>query len=124
MAGKSRRVASRQAQLSRRRKKPQKGAADPLSTVTVPADVDGEHLETGAPQVVEPTPPSPSPAPVSARPAATPAAATQPTRAARVPDRIRGERPTTYNYIGAELRRILILATFVLVIIVVLGILL
>ena len=124
MAGKSRRVASRQAQLSRKRKKPQKGAAGPLSTVEVAADVDGKNAETSAPRVVEPTSPPPTPAPVSVRPATTPAGATQPTPAARARRRIRGERPATHNYIGAEMRRILSLATVVLVVIVVLGILL
>ena len=128
MAGKARRVASRQAQLSRKRKKQQKGATGPLSTVTAPADLDGQRAETAAPRVAEPTTATPTPtrapAPAPARPAATPVAATQPRPAPRAPSRARGERPATYNYIGAELRRILSLAIVVLVIIVVLGFLL
>ena len=124
MAGKARRVASRQAQLSRRRKRQQKGAAGPLSTVDVPADVDGKHAETGTSRVVEPTLPTPTSVPVPVRPASKPTAAPQPAPAARAPGRLRGERPATHNYIRPELRRILSLATTVLVIIVVLGILL
>ena len=124
MAGKARRVASRQAQLSRKRRKPQKGATEPLSTVKVPADVDGKHAEIDAPRVEEPTPFSPAPAPVSAKPVAMPATAAEPTPGVRSPGRLRGERPATHNYIGAEMRRILLLAAGVMVIIVILGILL
>ena len=124
MAGKSRRVASRQAQLSRKRRKQQKGPVGSLSTVKAPADVDGKHAEIAAPVVVEPTQPFPTPTPASIRPTATPAAATPSAVAVRVPRRARGERPATYNYIGAEMRRILSLATVVLIIIVILAILL
>ena len=127
MAGKSRRVASRQAQLGRKRKKQPKGAAAPTSTVMAPVEVDGQHTETAVPRVVEPTTPTPSPtpspatAPVPARPTATPAVAPRSASASRTPGRARGERLATSSYIGAEMRRILILAVAVLVIIVVLG---
>ena len=123
MAGKARRVASRQAQLSRKRKKQQKGVAAPASTVIAPAEVDGQHTETPSPMVVEPTSPSsaPAPTPMPARPVATTAVASRSAPTSRAPGRARGERPATYNYIGAEMRRILSLAIVVLAIIVVLG---
>ncbi len=121
MAGKARRVASRQAQLSRKRKKQQKVVAGPLSTVRTPTEVDGKHAESSTARVVEPT----SPPPISAAvPAMASAVASQPAPVAAVPRRARGERAATRNYIGAELRRILLLAATVLFIIVVLGILL
>ena len=124
MAGKARRVASRQSQLSRKRKRQQKSAAGPLSAINAPVDVDGEQAETSTARVVEPTLPPPTSAPVVARPTGTPDAATLPTPAPRARGRIRGERPATRNYIVPELRRILFLATTVLVIIIVLGIIL
>ena len=124
MAGKARRVASRQAQLSRKRRKQQKAAADPLSAVQAPGIVDGARPGPATPPAVEPAspPPAPAPSPAPVRPAA--AAATRAAPAARAPGSIRGERLAARNYIGAELRRILLLASVVLAVIVVLGILL
>ena len=121
MAGKARRVASRQAQLSRKRKRQQKGVAAPASTVETPVEVDGQHTATASPRVVEPTTPDPAPAsaPVPDSPVAAPPSRSAPVP--RAPGRTRGERPAAYNYIGAELRRILFLAITVLVIIIVLG---
>ena len=55
-------------------------------------------VSTGA-AVTEPT----QPAPVAAAP--------QPSTPTRPQARVRGERPTAYNYVGAELRRIGVLAT-------------
>ena len=124
MPGKSRRVASRQAQLSRRRKRAQKGPAGMIPAAPLPVEVDGQQAEAPPAVVTEPpasSPPAASarPSPVAQRPA--PVAAAAPKRA---PSRIRGERPATYNFIGAELRRILLMAGVVLAVIIVLGILL
>ena len=124
MPGKSRRVASRQAQLSRRRKRAQKGPADSIPSAPMPIEVDGKQAES-PPAVVPETPPTTPPA-VPARPspmAARPAPVTAAARTRR-PSRTRGESPATYNFIGAELRRILLMASVVLVVIIVLGFLL
>ena len=47
----------------------------------------------------------------SAQPAPVAAPATQPPPSPRPQARARGERPTAYNYVGSELRRIGVLAT-------------
>ena len=123
MAGKSRRVASRQAQLGRRRKKQQKGTTGSLPAVQVPADVEGTNAETSVSREAESSLAASAPTPVRPHRVTPPAASpNQPALAARTPRRVRSERPATYNYIGAEMRRILLLATAVLVIIVALGI--
>ena len=123
MAGKSRRVASRQSQLSRRRKKQQKGTTGSLPAVQVPADVDGTNAETSVAREAESSLAASAPTPDRPHRVTPPAAAPiQPAPAARTPRRVRSERSATYNYIGAEMRRILLLATAVLVIIVILGI--
>ena len=128
MPGKSRRVASRQAQLSRRRKRQQSRPNDTLPLVPVPGEVDGNHEGVAAlapSPVAEPLAPSPAPArrrfnPVAAR--TTPADATP--APVRGPGRGRRERPATNNYIGPEVRRILIMSSTVLAVIIALGIVL
>ena len=124
MPGKSRRVASRQAQLSRKRKRAQKGPADSIPSAPLPAMVDGKQVES-PPAVVPETAPTPPPA-VPARPSPVTARSVPVTAAARTrrPSRIRGESPATYNFIGAELRCILLMASVVLAVIIVLGFLL
>ncbi len=130
MPGKARRVASRQAQLSRRRKRQQSPPNDTLPLVTVPAEVDGNHDGAAAPApspVAEPLAPEPSPAPARRRfnPVAartTPAESTP--APARGPGRGRRERLTTNNYIGPEVRRILVMSGTVLAVIIALGIVL
>ena len=63
-----------------------------------------------------------APAPVSRR--ASPVAA-QPGPASQLRSaRVRGERPDAYNYVGPEIRRILSMASVVVVALVVLGVLL
>jgi len=123
MPGKARRVASRQAQLGRRRKRLQKGPGDVHPAQPRPPEVDGTRAEVVAvPDAETPVPAPESPSPVAARPAAavpSPAPSRAPSRA-----RVRGERPATHNYIKAELRRILSMAGVVLAVIIVLGILL
>ena len=117
MPGKARRVASRQAQLSRRRKRQQKGAS-PMPPLEVVADeTDGNHAAVTEPPVVE----APAPAPVRPSPVAErrPSTTQSPARL-----RARGELPSANSYIGAELRRIVVMASVVLAAIIVLGVLL
>ena len=130
MPGKARRVASRQAQLSRRRKRQQSRPNDTLPLAPVPAEVDGNHDGAAAPApspVTEPLAPEPSPAPARRR--SNPVAArTTPTDATSAPARRQGrglrERPATHNYVGSEVRRILLMSGTVLAIIIALGIVL
>ena len=137
MPGKSRRVASRQAQLGRRKKRQLREPTDLDLTVAAPVEIDDNHdgadqkAVLTAPEALAATAPEPvSPAPLAARTrperlspvAARNAAATGITD--RIPSRARREQSATHNYVGAELRRILILSTAVLSIIVVLGVVL
>ena len=114
MPGKARRVASRQAQLNQRRKKQQRGprgipVAQPVAS---PEDgQDGLGVATQVPESAAPTTaPSPraQPSPVAGR--------TGPATRSLGPSRARREYTTSANYIGAELRRILIMAGVVLIV--------
>ena len=117
MAGKSRRVASRQGELSRRRKRAQRG---PSGIPATPAHPQSQENGGGAVLAVEAAVGGGSPAVAQqAAPAPTPAAAERPASQgsavqSRGQGRVRGERPAAYNYVGAELRRIGILSTVVL----------
>ena len=122
MAGKGRRAAARQGELSRRRKRGQRGPSGiPASVphqgqgesdigVAPPADAEAEFSANDEAQQARPA-------------AATAATATaSPSRPARRPgSRARGERPAAHNYVGAELRRIAALATVALAALVVLS---
>ena len=118
MAGKARRAAARQGELSRRKKRGQRGPSGIPTTAapqqeaaqnvtgtavaesaTAPSDVDGE---TQQPQSAVATVAAPAVRPSYQSP--------QP----RGQGRTRGERPTAYNYVGSELRRIAALSTVVL----------
>ena len=116
MAGKSRRVASRQGELSRRRKRAQRG---PSGIPATPARPQPQHNGGGAAALAVEAAGSAAPAAVAqqAAPAPAPAAAErqspQSAVQARGQGRPRGERPTAYNYVGSELRRIGILSTVV-----------
>jgi len=112
MPGKARRVASRQAQLNRR-KRQQRG---PSGIPAVEATEDQQSAEETASQangVVN------SSEATADAPAAT-AAARAPRPAG--PGRLRREHVASANYIGAELRRILIMGSVILVVLIVLGI--
>ena len=103
MAGKSRRVASRQGELGRRRKRTQRGPSGiPVAAAARPAAATGGAAATAEAVAAGGSVPA-SPAPVAS--AAAPS---------RRPGRARGERPAAYNYVGAELRRIGILSGVVL----------
>lgn len=115
MAGKSRRVASRQGELSRRRKRAQRGPSGiPANPTHSQPDGGGgtaalavEGAGSGA-SVAVAQQPATAPAPVAPeRP--SPQSAAQP----RGQGRTRGERPAAYNYVGSELRRIGLLSTVV-----------
>ncbi len=128
MAGKSRRTASRQSQL--KRKKNTKGPSgipsgrrvatpvDENEPVAVPAGVEQDEFDAEAMEeaeaVVAPRPSRPSPV------ARTPRGKF----AGQGQGRLRGERPAAYLYVGAEFRRISVLASAMIGALVVLGIVL
>ena len=125
MPGKARRVASRQAQLSRRRKRQQRPPSDTQLLAPVPTAVDGQQDGTETPPVLEPTKATRSRGPV--RPSQAVARSTVSASAVastRVPSRARREHPATNVYVGAEVRRICIMSAIVLAVIIVLGIVL
>jgi hypothetical protein len=136
MAGKGRRTASRQAELNRRRKKGTKGPSGIPATAQGVADSEGrepvavsvsvEDAELEAPEAQQTNGVRVDHVPAAPR-------ASRPSPVARTPrgefagqgqGRLRGERPAAYLYVGAELRRITLLAGAILVALVVLGILL
>ena len=112
MPGKSRRVASRQAQLSRQRRRQSRGPsgipATPQGMAVGPQPSDGVDARVQGSAASVPAAPRSSPS----VPAGSGSA------------RARAERSVTYNYIGAEFRRILILSGVVLAALIVLAILL
>lgn len=115
MPGKARRVASRQAQLNRR-KRQQRGPSGIPAVEATAATEDQQSAEETASQangVVN------SSEATAAAPAAT-AAARAPHPAG--PGRLRRDHVASASYIGAELRRILIMGSVILVVIIVLGI--
>ncbi len=115
MAGKSRRVASRQGELSRRKKRTQRGPSGIPATTPNSA----QPQQNGGGVAALTAEPAASVAPVAGAQQAAPApnATERPSpRGAGQPRgqaRVRGERPTAYNYVGSELRRIGLLATVV-----------
>ena len=110
MAGKAKRAAARQGELSRRRKKGQRGPTGTPTTAArpspQPANGGGGTLAMEAVGAVS-TVAVPEPEAIS--PVAEPVP--QPVEQPRPQARARGERPAAYNYVGSELRRIGALAT-------------
>ena len=127
MAGKSRRVASRQGELSRRRKRAQRG---PSGVPATPARPQPQQNVGGAPALAVETAGSAAPAAITPQvaPAPAPAAAERQSPQSAVQPRgqgrARGERPAAYNYVGAELRRIGILSTVVVTALIVIAVVL
>ena len=130
MAGKSRRTASRQSQL--KRKKTTKGPSGiPAGRrVAVPANADAAAVPSGTPAGLDEA--EFDDLNVLAEAAVAPQAS-RPAPAARTPrgefagqgqGRLRGERPVAYLYVGAEFRRIGLLTGVILAALVVLGIVL
>lgn len=122
MPGKARRVASRQAQLNRKRKRQQRGPTGIPAAATEPPPQDGQATDDGAIQAPEPA------APAASSQAAAPAGPTParpgPATGPRGVPRARREATASVNYVGAELRRILIMAGLILSVLIVLAILL
>ena len=132
MAGKGRRTASRQGQLKRKNNqkgpsgipgtRPQVEESENDDAVAVPAGVDDTEIsasdgeETGAVAAVAHAPSEPRPAPATRTPRGEFAGQGQ--------NRLRGERPAAYLYVGAEFRRILILTSGIVAVLIVLGIVL
>ncbi len=128
MAGKARRAAARQGQLSRRRKKGQRG---PLGVPTTPLTADQPEYDNGVSAAEGPVaaavPPNgpatlatATPPPAVARPEPGPRTSRTET-APRGPARMRGARPAAYNYVGSELRRIGVLSVSVIGVLVALA---
>ena len=122
MAGKGRRAAARQGELSRRRKRTQRGpsgipsaAAEQPSAAPVAVASDDAEVTAVAAEA--------EPQAVAAAPAVAQQPA-QPVAAQRPQGRIRGERPAAYNYVGAEIRRIGVLSAVVIVALVALSVVL
>ncbi len=103
MAGKSRRVASRQSQLNQRKKRQQRGPSGIPATEPLPVGVDSDGSGD-------------APLDTMSSAAATTAVATAPATTAtaaparRVSARSRDDRTASYAYMGSEFRRILIMA--------------
>ncbi len=126
MAGKSRRTASRQSQLKRKKTKGPSGiptgrrVAVPTEAdqpVAVPAGVDEAEFDAEVMEAAE--------AAVAPRPSRpSPVAARTPRGEFAGQTRLRGERPAAYLYVGAEFRRILFLTSAIIAALVVLGIVL
>ena len=136
MAGKGRRTASRQAELTRRRKRNIKGPsgipANPpgvadsegSDAVAVSVGVDDAELDANDQQQTNggtagnapSTPRASRPSPVARTPRGEFAGQGQ--------GRLRGERPAAYLYIGAELRRITMLTAVIVIALIVFGLLL
>jgi hypothetical protein len=119
MPGKARRVASRQAQLNRKKRQQRGPSGIPAVDATVatedPQDDEDTSSQTNgmaeASQAVATT-------------TRSAAHATGETRAARPASagRLRREQVSSANYVGSEVRRILIMASVVLAVIIILGI--
>ena len=106
MAGKSRRVASRQSQLTRRKKRQQRGPSG------IPAAGDqpvGVVDDTGVEDSVGTLPRAASQPSAAAVATASPAVPSP--SPSMSPSRAREERLSAYTYTGPELRRILIMAS-------------
>ncbi len=107
MPAKGRRIASRQAQLGRRRRQSRKIEESGTVTVAAPSDIP---QETAAPA-------NGAAAAVPAAAAASPTTDGMATATARAPRRsgqLRTDRAAAYTHLGSELRRILILAGILL----------
>ena len=130
MAGKSRRTASRQSQLQRKKTTKGPSGIPAGRRVAVPANADAAAVPSGTPAGLDEA--EFDDLDVLAEAAGAPQAS-RPAPAARTPrgefagqgqGRLRGERPAAYLYVGAEFRRIGLLTGVILAALVVLGIVL
>ena len=109
MPAKGRRIASRQAQLGRRRRQQSRKTEESLAvSVAAPADIPAE---TAAPANA-----AAAPAAAETARASTAGSAAAPARAPRRPaaGQTRTDRSAAYTHLGSEMRRILILAGILL----------
>ena len=115
MPGKARRVASRQAQLNRRKRQQRGPTGIPaVETETPPKDQQpAENTNGQVANVAEPV--------QAVTPATTATGESHVTRPLG-PGRLRREQVSSANYVGSELRRILIMGGVILAVIIVLGI--
>jgi len=129
MAGKARRVATRQGQLKRKKNVKGPSGIPTGRRVSAPAADD----TAAAPAGVEEADYDDSPEEIAAAEAAVAGRAPRPSPVARTPrgefagqgqGRLRGERPAAYLYVGSEFRRILVLTSAMVAALVVLGIIL
>ena len=118
MPDRARRVASRQGQLNRKRKRQQRGPSGIPVATAVPVQED-EHADSVA------TGPSKAPASI---PAASTTGQAPPVAARAAPasgpsagPRLRRDQASSANYVGPELRRILAMASVILVVLFVLA---
>jgi hypothetical protein len=115
MPDKGRRIASRQAQIGRRKRRQNRspGSAPSDGATTAVAENQGDS-RIAVQDRDSATPPS-----QDTKAAAPPRPAAASPR--QGPARARADRPMAYNYVGPELRRILILSGILIVILVVLA---
>ena len=106
MAGKSRRVASRQSQLTRRKKRQQRGPSGIPAAGGIPVGVVEDNGADDTAGTLASAEAQPAGAAV-----ATAAPATAAPSQTRHPSRPREERPSANTYMMPEIRRILIMAT-------------
>ena len=114
MPAKGRRIASRQAQLGRRRRQQNRKTEESLAvSVAAPADIPAE---TAAPANAA----AATPAAAETARASTAGSAATPARAPRRPaaGQTRTDRSAAYTHLGSEMRRILILAGILLAVLV------
>ncbi len=121
MAGKGRRVASRQAQLGRRRKRQGRGPGEETVVTGGVKPSQGQVENSATTAVTESETAANPPRRQLPRTAVVQPA---PVSAARRPGRARAELPTAYAYVGSKLRRIFILSAAVLGILIVLSVVL
>ena len=116
MPAKGRRIASRQAQLGRRRRQQSRKAEENGSvTVAAPADIPPETAAPANGAAAVPT------AATSAASATPSGPATAPARAPRRAGQPRTDRAAAYTHLGSELRRILILVGILLAVLLALS---
>jgi len=105
MAGKSRRVASRQSQLNRRKKRQQRG---PSGIPSTEPRLVGVAQDTSEGVATETMPDAVSELTTTAASTTHPTAVTE-APVVRGPSRTRDERTSAYAHIGSEIRRILVM---------------
>ena len=118
MPGRDRRVASRQGQLNRRRKRQQRGPSGIPVATAVPVQED-EHADS----VATDTSKAPASVPAASTTGQAPPVAARATPVSRpsVGPRLRRDQASSVNYVAPELRRILAMAGVILVMLIVLS---